>query len=269
MGATQQTVTSPLIEKQDGAVVTLTLNRPDRLNALIPDLCRDLLHGLLRANDDKSVRAVVITGMGRGFCGGADVNYLRDARNKKSVPELEALLNLGKEICIAIATMSKVVIAAVNGPAAGGGMSLALACDLRIAAESAVFTQGFSRLGLYPDFGATFFLPRLLGLSRASELFYTSEKINAADAKRIGIVYDVYPDDKFQQQTAELAKSMAAMPPIVFRDLKRTMIGDDHLQLAEAIDAENRLQRHSFLTDDCAEGLAAFFEKREPNFQGH
>jgi 2-(1,2-epoxy-1,2-dihydrophenyl)acetyl-CoA isomerase len=269
MGVTQKAASSPVIEKREGAVVTLSLNRPDRLNALYPDLCRELLHGLLRAADDKSVRAVVITGSGRGFCGGGDVQYLRDARNKKSVPELEALLSLGKEICIAIATMSKIVIAAVNGPAAGGGMSLALACDLRIAGESAVFTQGFSRLGLYPDFGATFFLPRLLGLSRASELFYTSEKIGAADAKRIGIVYDVYPDDKFQEQTAELAKNLAAMPPIVFRDVKRSMIGDSHVELAQAIDAENRLQRHCFLTDDCAEGLAAFFEKREPVFRGH
>jgi 2-(1,2-epoxy-1,2-dihydrophenyl)acetyl-CoA isomerase len=269
MSITQQAVNSPVIEKREGAVVTLRLNRPERLNALNPDLCRDLLHGLLHAGDDKSVLAVVITGSGRGFCGGGDVHYLRDARNQKSVADLEVLLNLGKEICVAIATMPKVVIAAVNGPAAGGGMSLALACDLRIAAESAVFTQGFSRLGLYPDFGATFFLPRLLGLARASELFYTSEKIGAADAKRIGIVYDVYPDDKFQQQTAELAASLAAMPPIVYRDVKRTMIGDAHVQLVEAIDAENRLQRHCFLTDDCAEGLAAFFEKREPNFRGH
>lgn len=268
MGSTQQTATSPVLEERDGAVVTLRLNRPEKLNALNPDLCRELLQGLLRAAEDKSVRAVVLTGAGRGFCGGGDVNYLRDARNRRSVPDLTALLSLGKEICLLIATMPKIVVAAVNGPAAGGGMSLALACDLRIAAESAVFTQGFARLGLYPDFGATFFLPRLLGVARASEFFYTSEKLSAADARRIGIVSEVFPDDQFQQETKRLAASLAAMPPLVFRDTKRTMIGDAHVELQQAIDAENRLQTHCFLTEDCAEGLAAYFEKREPKFRG-
>jgi 2-(1,2-epoxy-1,2-dihydrophenyl)acetyl-CoA isomerase len=267
---TTQTVTGPLVtEQRTGAVVTLRLNRPDRLNALNPDLCRQLLHGLLRASDDKTVRAVMITGAGRGFCGGGDVEFLRDARTRRSVHDLEALLKLGKEICVAIATMPKVVVAAVNGPAAGGGMSLALACDLRVASESATFTQAFSRLGLYPDFGATFFLPRLIGLSRASELFYTAEQLSAAEARRVGIVYDVYPDDGFDEEAGKLLENLAAMPPLVFRDMKRAMIGDAHQQLAAAIDEENRLQTHCFLTEDCAEGLAAFFEKRPPKFRGH
>ncbi len=269
MGATQ-TVAGPLVtEQRTGAVVTLRLNRPDRLNALNPDLCRQLLAGLLRASDDKAVRAVMITGAGRGFCGGGDVEFLRDARSRRSVHDLEALLKLGKEICVAIAGMPKVVVAAVNGPAAGGGMSLALACDLRVASESATFTQAFSRLGLYPDFGATFFLPRLIGLSRASELFYTAEQLSAAEARRIGIVYDVYPDDKFEEEAGKLLENLAAMPPLVFRDMKRAMIGDAHQQLSDAIDEENRLQTHCFLTEDCAEGLAAFFEKRPPKFRGH
>jgi 2-(1,2-epoxy-1,2-dihydrophenyl)acetyl-CoA isomerase len=148
-------------------------------------------------------------------------------------------------------------------------MSLSLACDMRVASESALFMQGFSRLGLYPDFGATFFLPRLLGVSRASELFYTSEKIAAQDARRMGIVYEVYPDDKFDQSARELLENLAALPPLVFRDMKRTMIGEAHRELEEAIDAENRLQTHCFLTEDCAEGLAAFFEKRVPRFRGY
>jgi 2-(1,2-epoxy-1,2-dihydrophenyl)acetyl-CoA isomerase len=269
MSVAQTTTGSFVITERTGAVVTLRLNRPERLNALNPDLCRQLLQGLLRASDDKTVRAVMITGAGRGFCGGGDVDFLRDARARRSVRDLEVLLKLGKEICVAIATMPKAVVAAVNGPAAGGGMSLALACDLRVGSESAVLTQGFSRLGLYPDFGATFFLPRLVGHSRASELFYTTEKLSAAEARRVGILYDVYPQDKFEESTRELMENLASMPPLVFRDMKRTMTGEAQHLLETAIDEETRLQIHCFLTDDCAEGLAAFFEKRPPKFRGH
>jgi 2-(1,2-epoxy-1,2-dihydrophenyl)acetyl-CoA isomerase len=269
MGAAQPVTGSLVTEQRAGSVVTLRLNRPEKLNALNPDLCRELLHGLLRASDDKTVRGVMLTGAGRGFCGGGDVEFLRDARTRRSVHDLEALLKLGKEICVAIATMPKVVVAAVNGPAAGGGMSLALACDLRIASESATFTQAFSRLGLYPDFGATFFLPRLVGHSRASELFYTAEQLTAAEARRVGIVYDVYTEEKFEESARELLENLAAMPPLVFRDMKRTMTGNAQRQLETAIDEENRLQTHCFLTEDCAEGLAAFFEKRPPKFRGH
>ena len=135
----------------------------------------------------------MLTGAGRGFCSGGDINYIHEARTRRSVREFEALLSAGKEICLAIASMPKLVIAAVNGPAAGGGMSLALACDLRIASDQGMFKQAFAQLGLYPDFGATFFLPRLVGMSRASELFYTSERLSADEARRIGIVYQVYP----------------------------------------------------------------------------
>jgi 2-(1,2-epoxy-1,2-dihydrophenyl)acetyl-CoA isomerase len=223
---------------------------------------------LLSAGEDKSVRAVVITGAGRGFCSGGDINYMRDARTRRAVHEFETMLQMGKEICLAIASMPKVVIAAVNGPAAGGGMSLALACDLRIASESAIFTQAFGQLGLYPDFGATFFLPRLVGLSRASELFFTAERLSAEEARRIGIVASVFPDSNFADETRKLAERLAAGPPLAFRDVKRTMIGDAHLQLTEAIDEENRLQMHCFLSEDCAEGLNAYIEKRAPVFRG-
>jgi 2-(1,2-epoxy-1,2-dihydrophenyl)acetyl-CoA isomerase len=185
------------------------------------------------------------------------------------VHDLEGLLKLGKEICVAIVTMPKIVVAAVNGPAAGGGMSLALACDLRIASEAATFTQAFTRIGLYPDFGATFFLPRLVGHSRASELFYTAEQLSAMEARRVGIVYDVYPQEKFEEEARGLMENLASMPPLVFRDMKRTMTGDAQHQLEDAIDEENRLQTHCFLTEDCAEGLNAFFEKRPPKFRGH
>ncbi len=265
-----QTARAPLVlEERAGAVLTIRLNRPEKLNALNPELCRALAQSLLRASDDKSVRAVVLTGAGRGFCAGGDIDFMRDTRSRRATKEFETLLTIGKEICVAIATMPKVVIAAVNGPAAGGGMSLALNCDLRIASELAIFTQAFGRLGLYPDLGATYQLPRLVGLARAAELFYTGERIAADEAHRIGIVTSVFPEDKFVEETQKFAAAVAAGPPLAYRDLKRTMTGDAHQVLQIAIEEENRLQLHCFLSEDCAEGLAAYAEKREPKFRGH
>ena len=269
MGATQTATVPVILEERNGAVMTLRLNRPAKLNALNPELCRALVHGLLRASEDRSVRAVVLTGAGRGFCSGGDINFMHDARERRAIGEFKQMLETGKEICLAIASMPKVVIAAVNGPAAGGGLSLALACDLRIASDQAMFTQAFGHLGLYPDFGATFFLPRVVGLSRAQELFYTAERLSADEARRIGIVASVFPHDSFEEETQKLAERVAAGPPLAYRDVKRTMVGDAHKELEQAIDEENRLQVHCFLSDDCAEGLTAYFEKRPPKFKGH
>jgi len=269
MGATQQATSPTVLEQRSGAVMTLRLNRPEKLNALNVEMSRELVHALLRAGEDRSIRAVVLTGAGRGFCSGGDVNFFMDVRARRAVHEFQELLDVGKELCLAIATMPKLVIAAVNGPAAGGGMSLALACDLRIASERAMFKQAFAQLGLYPDLGATFFLPRLVGLSRASELFYTSEPLSAAEACRIGMVHRVYPHDQFEEETRKLAEQIAAGPPLAHRDVKRTMISEAHRELERAIDEENRLQLHCFLSEDCAEGLAAFIEKRQPKFRGH
>jgi len=269
MGATPIAASPLVLEERSGSVMTLRLNRPEKLNALNPDMCRALVHGLLRASEDKSVHAVVLTGAGRGFCSGGDINFMRDARERRAIGEFRQMLETGKEICLAIASMPKVVIAAVNGPAAGGGLSLALACDLRIASDQAMFTQAFGHLGLYPDFGATFFLPRVVGLSRASELFYTAERLSADEARRIGIVASVFPSASFAEETQRLAERVASGPPLAYRDVKRTMVGDAHKELEQAIDEENRLQVHCFLSDDCAEGLAAYFEKRSPKFKGH
>jgi 2-(1,2-epoxy-1,2-dihydrophenyl)acetyl-CoA isomerase len=269
VGAKQQIVNSLVLEERSGAVATLRLNRPEKLNPFIPEMCEALLHALMRAGNDRSVRAVVITGMGRGFCAGGDLDYIRDARSRKSVHDFQELLKLGKEVCLAVASMPKLVVAAVNGPAAGGGMSLALACDLRIASERASFKQASGQIGLYPGFGATFFLPRLVGPARASQFFYTAEQLSANEACRIGIVCRVCPHDEFEAEVRTLAQTVADGPPLAFRDVKRTMIGDARRQLEEALDEENRVLVQCFLSDDCAEGLAALFEKRPPHFRGH
>jgi len=269
MGATQTAAGPLVLEERSGAVVTLRLNRPEKLNALNPQMCRELVHALLRAADDRTVRTVVLTGAGRGFCAGGDINYIHDARMRGSVRDFQALLEPGKEAVLAIATMPKLVIAAVNGPAAGGGMSLALACDVRIASDQAMFKQAFAQLGLYPDLGATFFLSRIVGLSRASEMFYTSERLSAEEARRIGIVYSVFPHAQFEAEVQRFAAQMAEAPPLAYRDVKRTMISESHHALEETINEENRLQVHCFLSEDCAEGLKAFLEKRAPKFRGH
>ncbi len=257
-----------VLEERSGAVMTLRLNRPDKLNVLNPDMGRALVHGLLRAADDKGVRAVVVTGAGRAFCAGGDLELLRDVRRRKAPRELESLLVAGKEICIAIATMTKPVIAAVNGPAAGGGMNLALACDIRIASDQAKFAESFANVGLYPDFGGTYYLPRIVGLAMAAELFYSAETLTAEDALRLGIVNRVFPAAQFEQETRRIVDILAAAPPIALRDVKRTILADDRKTLEGKLDEEIRLQIHCFETEDCLEGLNAFFEKRKPNFRG-
>ena len=180
------------------------------------------------------------------------------------------MLVAGKEICLAIATMPKLVIAAVNGPAAGAGMSLALACDLRIASEQATFSQSFAQVGLYPDFGATFFLPRLVGLvPRLGALLHRREAFRAGGFAASESFTAFSPRSNSKRKPPSWAQHLAAGPPIVYRDVKRTMIGEHHKELEDALDEEIRLQTHCFLTEDCAEGLAAFFEKRKPHFRGH
>jgi 2-(1,2-epoxy-1,2-dihydrophenyl)acetyl-CoA isomerase len=267
--AAQHATPSPVVlESREGAVATITLNRPDRLNALNVELGSALLTALQNAAADPAVRVIVLTGAGRAFCAGGDVNMLRDARIRNAAPELAELVGAGKEIVLTIADAPKPVLACVNGPAAGGGMNLALACDLRIASESAVFAQSFAKLGLYPDFGGTWTLPRLAGPARAAELFYTGDLINARDAEQIGIVDHVVLQDRLVEETRILAGRLAAAPPIAARAVKRLLFGSSREELARALDAEIDQQIKCFQSEDCLEGLNAFFEKRPPRFRG-
>jgi 2-(1,2-epoxy-1,2-dihydrophenyl)acetyl-CoA isomerase len=258
-----------VLEERKGNVAVIRLNRPDKLNALNIELGRVLVHALLHASQDNSVRAVVLTGAGRGFCAGGDLDLLLDLRKRNASDELKVLLEAGKEICLSIATMTKPVIAAVNGPAAGGGMNLALAADMRIASALASFSESFARVGLYPDFGGTYFLPRIVGPALAAELFYTAETLSAEDALRLGIVNRVFPGDKFQEETQKIVDVLAGAPTVALRDVKRTIVADDKKTLESKLDEEIRLQIHCFQSEDCLEGLNAFFEKRKPNFKGH
>jgi 2-(1,2-epoxy-1,2-dihydrophenyl)acetyl-CoA isomerase len=270
MGSPAKPAAAPLVlTDRAGAVTIIRLNRPDKLNALNLQLGHELVHALLDAQNDRAVHCVVLTGNGRAFCAGGDLELLRDARQRKAVDEVEALVTAGKEISIAIATMPKVVIAAVNGPAAGGGMNLALAADIRIASDQAKFAESFAQIGLFPDFGGTYFLPRIVGPTRAAELFYTAQMLSADDALRLGIVSRVVPADQLEAETKKLAETLASGAGLAQRDVKHRMSSENRKQLEEALDEEIRLQRHCFESADCLEGLNAFFEKRRPNFQGH
>ena len=257
-----------LVEEREGSVLTLRLNRPERLNALNIELGEALVSALRHAADDSSVRAIVLTGAGRAFCAGGDLGLLRDARVRNASHELESLVRSGKEISLLLATIPKPVLGSINGPAAGGGANLALGCDFRIASDQASFGESFANIGLYPDFGGTYFLPRLVGPARAAQLFYTGDMISAGEALRLGIYNRVVPAEQLAAETQSLAARLAAAPPMAARFVKDRLFDSDRVALERALDQEIERQVECFMSEDCAEGLTAFFEKRRPEFRG-
>lgn len=268
-GVAQTSKPTPMVlEERDGAVLTLRMNRPERLNALNVELGRALVDALARASRDGDLRAVVLTGAGRGFCAGGDLELLRDARSRNAGNELEGLVRAGKEIALQICGMPKPVIAAVNGPAAGGGMNLALACDIRVASDQASFCEAFARIGLFPDFGGMYFLPRLVGPAKAAELFWSAETLPAAEALRLGIVNRVVRHESLVEETKKLAAQLAAAPPMAVRAVKRMLFESERAALERVLDEEIRQQVECFLSADCMEGLDAFRQKRVPQFRG-
>lgn len=264
-----QSASAPvLLESREGAVLILTLNRPDKMNALNVELTSALLDALRRAAADPQIRAIILTGAGRAFCAGGDLALIADARRRNAGQELESLLRGGSQLALAICDAPVPVLAAVNGPAAGAGMNLALACDLRIASENAAFGQNFAKVGLFPDFGGTYFLPRLVGPARAAEMFYAGEMISAAEAERVGVVSHVVQHDRLADEARALAGKLAAAPPIAARAVKKVLFGSERAALERALEMEVQQQVKCFLSEDCAEGLRAFFEKRTPQFRG-
>jgi enoyl-CoA hydratase/carnithine racemase len=260
---------APLVlETRDGAVLTLTLNRPEKLNALSTALAEALLAAFEAASRDETVRCVVLTGAGRAFCAGGDLGELADARRRNAGHELEGLLRAGHGLVLAIRDLPVPVLASVNGAAAGAGMNLALACDLRIAAETAMFGQNFARIGLFPDFGGTHLLPRLVGSAVAAELMITGEMISAAEALRIGAVNRVVPAEKLAEETRAYAQRVADAPPVTARAVKRVLAGAEREALRSALEFEVRQQAACFQSADSLEGMNAFFEKRKPEFRG-
>ncbi len=260
---------SKLLIENDGAVRTLRLNRPESLNALDNELLTSLGRAVADADKDKTVRCLVITGAGRGFSSGQDLADVA-ARYKSSEPiELGAhLRERYNPLIMRIRTIEKPVIAAVNGVAAGAGCSLALACDLRVATESATFIEAFINVGLVPDSGSTFMLPRLIGVARAVDMACTGRKISAAEALQIGLVNQVVPDDQLAAAVKKLADKLAGLPPRAIGLTKRAINAAWTADLESQLDYEAMLQTTAGQTRDHREGVTAFLEKRPPQFTG-
>lgn len=247
----------------EAAVTTLTLNRPDALNALTAELRRELLGAVKAAGRDPDVRAVVITGAGRAFCAGADLRAGSGEREFRRV--LTAEYN---PLIEAIRAMQKPVVAAVNGVAAGAGVSLALAADLVVAAEDAKFVPAFGRIGLVPDSGLTRTLVRAIGRHRAFEILMGERQLTAAEAQAAGLVSAVVPADRLAGAARELAERLATGPTRAIGLTKRLVADAEDASLADSLAAEAALQEVAGRTEDHAEGVAAFTEKRDPAFRG-
>src|SRR2546425_4187432 len=252
------------LEQRDG-VLSVTLTRPDVLNAINDQMLRELLDALRQAGRDAAVRCVVLTGSGRGFCSGQD---LRDRAGPGTPSFREPLASRYNPVILQMRTMEKPVLAAVNGVAAGAGCSLALAADLRIASDRASFIEVFARVGLVPDSGSTYLLPRLVGLGKAFEIAYTAEPVNAAEALRLGLVNRVVQHDDLMPHATALAQKLAAGPTRGYGLTKRAINYGLHATLDQALEYEAYLQEIAGRSTDHREGVTAFLEKRQANFKG-
>ena len=251
-------------------VCAITLNRPDSLNSFNDQMTAELATAIKQVGAAEEVRAVIITGAGRAFGSGQDLGELKAKYADPShVPHLGGdLRRRYNPIVKGLRDLEKPVIAAVNGVAAGAGLSLALACDLRIASDKASFIEVFVNVGLVPDSGNTFFLPRLVGLGKALELCFTGDKVAAADALALGIVNKVVPAEELMTTTRELAEKLARMPTAGIGLTKRLLYRSLNTDLDAQLEAEADAQEAAALTADHKEGVRAFFEKRAPKFQG-
>ena len=248
---------------RDGAVLTITLNRPDKLNAF-DAATHKAFAGALKEAADGAIRAVVLTGSGRGFCVGQDLAELREGER-----DVAALLReRWNRHVLALRGLEKPVLAAVNGAAAGAGLSLACACDLRIAADSAAFVPAFVNVGLVPDTGGSWLVPRLLGYARAFDWMCSGRKIGADEALAWGLVSEVVPVDGVVARAQERAARFAALPTKAIAMTKRLFERAAASRLEDQLELEAQLQLAATRTDDFAEGVAAFLEKREPRFSG-
>ena len=257
---------SPVLYSVDGAVARITLNPPDVLNALNAALMTELRTAVQRANDDPDVRAVLLTGSGRGFSAGADLGASKSGDPKRDSGF--TLRTYYHPVVLAMRTMPKPIVSAVNGVAAGAGMSLALCGDIILAAKSASFLQAFSKIGLVPDAGSTWFLPRYVGDVRARAMAILADKIPAEDAQRMGLVWQVFEDDQLMPEAEKMAAKLASMPTRAYALIKQALNASGENGLADQLELEAQLQVEAGRTEDFREGVAAFLEKRTPQFKG-
>jgi len=256
-----------LLEKEDG-IATITLNVPDKLNAITRRMSRSLPLAVDDIAKDDEVRVVIVTGAGRGFCSGADVSAMAGGSAATRPSRYERFQVTGWPHYNVFPKLNKPVIAAINGPCVGGGFSLALSCDIRIASETARFSVAQVARALVPDYGLTHYLPLAIGLSRALELMFTAEVIDATEAERLGIVSKLVPADELMKVTRELAAKIAKQAPIPIELTKKMVWRGLFDGLTRQLDLETYAQQICLQTEDHQEGVRSFFEKRPPQFKG-
>src|SRR5687767_13117359 len=249
----------------DAGVLSVTLNRPDKLNAFNPEMHKLLRDALERAIDDAGVRAVLLTGAGRAFCAGQDLS------ERSGDAPIDLSVSLGSNynpLVRRLRALPKPIVCAVNGVAAGAGANIALACDIVIAARSASFVQSFAKLGLVPDSGGTYFLPRLVGTARAMGLALLCERLSAEDAERWGLIWKVVDDATLADEAMALARGLAAGPTKGYGLIKKAMYASPGNLLDAQLDLERDLQREAGFSEDYKEGVKAFMQKRAPTYKG-
>lgn len=252
-----------LYEKIDG-IAKITLNRPKALNAMNGELVKCLTARLSEAEADRDVRVIVLTGLGKGFCAGGDLSYLKELTN---VIEARAFITEVGALVSQIQNIAKPVIAMVNGVAAGAGFNLAIACDIVFASDTARFAQSFVKVGLVPDCGGMYLLPKIVGIHKAKELMFTADLIGADKANELGIINRIVAGDQLEEETMAFAKKLLASAPIALGMVKKTLNGMEDMTLDNWLLHEADMQTLCMQTEDHREGIAAFLEKRAPQFQ--
>jgi len=259
---------SSILVSLDGGVLSITLNRPDKLNAFNPEMHQLLKAALERARDESAVRVVLLTGAGKGFCAGQDLSERNVSPGAAPIDLAVTIGSYYNPLVRRMRELPKPIVCAVNGIAAGAGANIVLACDLVIAARSASFLQAFSRIGLLPDSGGTYFLPRLAGTARAMGLALLADKLSAEDAERWGLIWKAVDDAELMKEATAVAKTLAEGPTRAYGLIKKALYASSSNTLDAQLDLERDLQREAGFGEDYREGVNAFLQKRKPSFKG-
>jgi 2-(1,2-epoxy-1,2-dihydrophenyl)acetyl-CoA isomerase len=251
----------------DAGIVTITLNRPEKLNAFAGHMRRDLAEALEHAGSDPAARVVIVTGAGRAFSTGADVKYMDELMERGEAEEFKRLLGAGRRVLTAMRQMLKPVVGAVNGPAYGAGFNLALACDIRLAAESATFSQSFVKVGLHPDWGGSFFIPRAVPSNIACEMFFLGDPVDAQRAYQLGLVNRVVADAELLSETRKLAERLRDAPHASVAAAKRAVYMSEEESLERMLQYETEAQLQCFQSREARERVRAFLERRTPRLE--
>jgi 2-(1,2-epoxy-1,2-dihydrophenyl)acetyl-CoA isomerase len=259
---------APILVSREAGILSLTLNRPDKLNAFNPEMHKLLREALEEARDEAAVRAVLLTGSGRGFCAGQDLSERNVSADAAPIDLSVSLGSNYNPLVRRLRALPKPVVCAVNGVAAGAGANIALACDIVLAARSASFVQSFSKLGLVPDSGGTYFLPRLVGSARAMGLALLAERLSAEEAERWGLIWKAVDDARLMDEASAIARLLAVGPTKGYGLVKKAFHASAGNSLDAQLELERDLQREAGFSEDYREGVAAFMQKRKPQFKG-